>query len=696
MQLFKDKKKTMFTCIGAYLILCILFGDSSSEEQEVQHTSAVVYEEQVPLTTDIQPQEDMAADGLVNMGDMTIVDTEMEWIIMWYLCGSDLETDGEAGTRDLYELMSVELPSNVGFYIQTGGAREWHNEFVDSKKTQRFLYDHTGLSLLEELPMANMGEADTFADFLAYGKEHFPSKKVMVNLWNHGGGSISGVAFDENYRNDALTLEELHMAFTSVYEGDSENPPIDMVGFDACLMATLETACILYEVATYMVASAEIEPGCGWDYTGMAQALAAQPDLSPLELGKAICVTYYEACDEWDLSDNITLSVVNIGKIPKVYDAFHHYGMEALGTAIGDTGFFASLGRIANNTENYGRNDERSGYTNMMDLAHLAIQSNQLMPDTCKDLYTAVEDCVEYKVNGFLRNDSFGLACYYSYDKDQTHLDSYKKLLGMYSIPYLYEYNLTGTLSEGGWRLIGDYYGIEIDDDFLRGVVQVASFETMNFNNAPVSYTEDGDIALELGAEASEYIERVGFELFYYDEEGMLFLGNDNDLYVDWDHGIFYDNFRGVWGSLDGSHVYMELSYVGEGYNSYTIPILLNGESYNLEVIYDFGKGEYFIQGARKPITEEGMVDKNLRSLYVGDVIEPIWYLMFWDDEETLIDAPSDSIVVTENTRFYDEYLGDGVFLMHFTMQDAMGNVANSEMFGYEIVDGEIWKYVLN
>lgn len=33
----------------------------------------------------------------------------------------------------------------------------------------------------------------------------------------------------------------------------------------------------------------------------------------------------------------------------------------------------------------------------------------------------------------------------------------------------------------------------------------------------------------------------------------MLLLGTDNDMNADWETGVFSDNFRGVWGALDGS-----------------------------------------------------------------------------------------------------------------------------------------------
>ena len=54
------------------------------------------------------------------------------WAVYWYLCGSDLESEGGFATDDLGELLEVELPENVTVVIETGGAAEWWNETVDA------------------------------------------------------------------------------------------------------------------------------------------------------------------------------------------------------------------------------------------------------------------------------------------------------------------------------------------------------------------------------------------------------------------------------------------------------------------------------------------------------------------------------------------------------------------------------------
>ena len=48
------------------------------------------------------------------------------WAVYWYLCGSDLESNGGFATMDLSEMMEVELPETemaarrIGFYERNG------------------------------------------------------------------------------------------------------------------------------------------------------------------------------------------------------------------------------------------------------------------------------------------------------------------------------------------------------------------------------------------------------------------------------------------------------------------------------------------------------------------------------------------------------------------------------------------------
>lgn len=615
--------------------------------------------------------------------------TDTEWAVYWYLCGSDLESNYGAATNDLVELTSVVLPENVKVVIQTGGSSVWQNEVVSADKLERYVYDHEGLQLLEQIPLASMGDAGTLEDFLDFSRENYPAKRTAVVFWNHGGGSVSGAAFDELYGMDSLSLGEMYEAFTKTFGENPQDQPVDIIGFDTCLMATVDTAYTFSDIGKYLVASQEVEPGNGWLYSGWLGGLAQTPDMEALELSKLICDSYVEGCQEVGTEDNITLSVTDLSKISNLIDAYDNFGKEALATAVQNPAFFTHFSKVANSIENYGGNTREQGYTNMTDLGNLAIKSSDLLPESTGAVSAALADCVVYKVNGKYRPESAGLSCYYSYNGDVDDFNTYASIGPVESFKHLYAYGLTGELSEEGMDYISNMNYEELPE--------LMNLNSVNWQDIPISVDNDGNTTLTLGDKAIDILSSLTFELYYADpeEDILLCLGTDNDIVSDWDKGVFHENFRGVWGSLDGALCYMEIAYEGENYNQYSVPILLNGEEYNLMVVYDFEIEEYFIEGARKPLDESGAADKNLRYLVEGDEIQTIHYATTISGEDgELMAVPIDTIMVTAETSFAETELGDGFFIMTFVMRDSQGNQVNSAAATFESIGGEIYTSV--
>ena len=665
-------KKSLFTLLALVIILALTAcaGGESAPTEDSQTT----------------------VEG-VSSGDSLVTDesefTNTEWTVYWYLCGSDLESNYGAATNDLAELMEVELPENVKVVIQTGGTSSWQNDVISADMLGRYVYDHNGLQLLEELPSASMGDAQTLKDFLAFGKESYPAKRTAVVFWNHGGGSVSGAAFDELYGMDSLSLAEMYQVFLEVFGEDPQNQPVDIIGFDTCLMATVDTAYTFSDIGKYLVASQEVEPGNGWLYSGWLGALAGTPDMEPLELAKVICDSYEQGCKEVGTEDNITLSVTDLSKVSSLITAYDDFGKEALASAVENPAFFARFSKIAGIVENYGGNTREQGYTNMTDLGSLAIKSSDLLPETSGAVSAALADCVVYKVNGKYRPESAGLSCYYSYNGDVEDFNAYAGVGPADSFKYLYAYGLTGELSEEGMNYLSQMN--------YSSLPELLTLNSVNWQDMPVTVDENGNSTLTLGSEAIDILSSLTFELYYADpeEDILLCLGTDNDIVADWDNGVFKDNFRGVWGSLDGALCYMEIAYEGENYNQYSVPILLNGEDYNLMVIYDFEAGEYYIEGARKPLDESGAADKNLRYLVEGDEIQTVHYATaISGDDGEMMTVPIDIIKVTPETAFTETELGDGFFIMMYVMRDSQGNAAYSVPVTFESTGGEIYTSV--
>lgn len=671
------KKKVLSLVMAAAMVFSLTACDDEYEEDPVVN-------DDVETSSEESSVADVPDDG---EGAQDVAAGEGSWAIYWYLCGSDLESGGGFASGDLGELMEVQLPENVNVVIETGGSSEWQNDVIDASKLQRWVYNSEGLMLVDEQPSASMGEAQTLADFLSFAKTNYPAEKTAVVFWNHGGGSVSGASFDELYDFDSLTLDEMYAAFSSVWEPSAENQPLELVGFDTCLMATVDVANTFSDLAHYLVASEETEPANGWYYSQWVGALAQDTSMDGAELGKVICDAYYAGCEEVGTQDNTTLSLTELSKVGPLLEAYESFGAEALAAACTDPAFFSQFGRVAAQSENYGGNTKEQGYTNMVDLGHMARQSAGMLSSS-QSVLDALNDCVLYQVGGQYRTEATGLSCYYSYNGDVDEFNSYAGLGAGEAFKYFYSYELTGELDDSGMEYIADL-------DFTE-LPEVQNLSTMGWDGISLDVDDNGTAYMTLGPDANDILAGIGFSLYYVDTENdlMMLLGTDNDMNADWDNGVFSDNFRGVWGSIDGNLVYMELSFEGDDYNLYSVPVLLNGEEYNLQVVYDFTGEQWGIIGARQGIDDNGMADKELRLLQEGDEITTIWYMATATGDDDFEPYEAATFTVTADTTFAETQLFDGSYSMVFEMRDAMGNYAYSDAVTFDYEDGEIYTTV--
>ena len=262
-----EKKKLLIgSAIGGALLVCvaaILFitagsrplpggngekGQEAGKTQEVKgdisgetHTEDTDAVPAPPRGTYISVIENGGLDiRRVQLGD-TSMGPEGTYTIFVYMCGSDLESDAGLATEDLREMVNASTNDNVRFIIQTGGAESWQNDVVNAGELGRYEIYGGEIYTLDPQPAASMGDADTLSAFLEWGVEYAPAAKMGLVFWDHGGGSIVGVCLDRVSR-DILTLAEIDSALTKVSEKMTDK--FEFIGFDACLMASVECAYI--------------------------------------------------------------------------------------------------------------------------------------------------------------------------------------------------------------------------------------------------------------------------------------------------------------------------------------------------------------------------------------------------------------------------------------------------------------------
>ena len=233
-----------------------------------------------------------------------------EMTILVYLCGTDLESRSKMATADLQEMLNADLSDAVNLIVYTGGCSNWQNNVISSRTNQIWQITDEGLLCLDKnVGSKSMTDPDTLSSFIRWGEKNYPANRMALIFWDHGGGSVSGFGYDEKFASSgSMDLAEIDRALT---DGGVK---FDFVGFDACLMATTETALMLSGHADYLIASEETEPGIGWYYTDWLTALSDNPSMPTLEIGKAIIDDFVDTCARKCAGQSTTLSIIDLAE----------------------------------------------------------------------------------------------------------------------------------------------------------------------------------------------------------------------------------------------------------------------------------------------------------------------------------------------------------------------------------------------
>ena len=325
--------------------------------------------------------------------------------ILVYMCGTDLESRSGMGTSDLSEMTKADLGSNINLLVYTGGCRRWQNNIVSSSVNQIYQIRNGGLALLEDnMGNGSMTNPDTLASFLTWGKKNYPADRYDLILWDHGGGSLSGYGYDEkNSMSGSMSLASLSSAL------EKSGMKFDFIGFDACLMATVENASMLTKYADYMIASEEAEPGIGWYYTNWLTALSKDPSMSTLDIGKNIVDDFVATCQRQCRGQSATLSVVDLAELQNTLGAGLSSFSQDILTKI-RSGEYKSVATARNNAREFAQ----SSAIDQIDFVDFA---NRCSTSQGNALCGVLLDAVKYNQTSSGINNAYGLSVYFPYKK---------------------------------------------------------------------------------------------------------------------------------------------------------------------------------------------------------------------------------------------------------------------------------------
>ena len=354
------------------------------------------------------------------------------WTVFVYMCGSNLEagnqkedgtrTGGSFATHDLEEMISATSNnSNLRFVVEAGGADVWHHESCADGQNTRLLISE-GTSQPIQRGTANMGDPDALFNFLDWGLTNYRSQYTVLDFWDHGGASIGGVCQDDRFEKDSLSLTEIDKALAALY--DKYAFKFEMIGCDACLMSTIETANILAPYANYMIASEETEPGTGWDYAGFGNGVREKVK-NGAELGKYLCDAYISSVSE-DTRNAVTLSVIDLSKIDQFLLGFNAYCIEIYDYICNQNGVDDIMSG-AGDLPRFGWDPRWEYHANSTDLG-LFLKSTSAYSDKAESVMSLMDECVVYMRNGNAHNDVGGIAIYFPLVPRESQINKLKDI----------------------------------------------------------------------------------------------------------------------------------------------------------------------------------------------------------------------------------------------------------------------------
>ena len=614
--------------------------------------------------------------------------------IMVFMCGSDLESQAAMGVYDLQEMANAKIADNVNLIVYTGGCTKWHTDFISTRVNQIYQVVGNGQigCLSDNAGTGSMVDPDTLVSFIEFCTDNFEANRYELIMWDHGGGSVSGYGYDEKYpKRGSMTLEQLDSALTRA------GVEFDFIGFDACLMATTETALMLSEHADYMIASEESEPGIGWYYTNWLTKLSNNTSMPTVEIGKNIADDFVSMCASKTPNQTATLSVIDLaeveGIVPQALTAFSQSTNELIDTN------YRTVAAARKGTREFAQ----QSYLDLVDLVDLA---SKIDTDEAKQLCQALMKAVKYNNTSRGISNAYGLSIYFPYRSTRyvnTVLNTYNNIdmNKEYTqvVRNFASYQTSGQVSSGGSHSAyesynsypsSNYYSNQSSEELLIDLMDLFLGGSYSSNDSYSSYYSsgldalfggrvsdnmvkyivenhfDGDLTwkdgkITLTDKQWSMIDSLKLNLFIDDGKGYIDLGKDSVFDID-ENGSLLAPEDVTWLAISTDnekwHVvaYYDLYSTIDGDNTiYTgrIPVMINGKYANLITMIDDESSE--IVGAVYDYKgESDVVSKTLYELSEDDVIQPV--CDYYDYEGNFIDAYTLEDVLTYKDALY---LGD-------------------------------------
>lgn len=272
------------------------------------------------------PVEEECTDCIRIVSDYEKVDTQIpfdrirntthpnsgeSWTVMIYASAdNDLES---AISDDLRELLAVDTNDSLEILVQAD-LSDRHGSDLPVGTTpkwstaKRFRVEDNALIEISDLGELDSSSPAVLADFMVWASQEAPADRYAIVMMSHGFG-WSRFGLDESH-GTSFEIADLAVAFDTAIDQSDSLREFALIGFDACISASVEMAVNLSPFGEYLLASQHNEPGHGWEY-GAFSVLSDDPRTSPIKLAESIAAQFV-ARGESEGEIELTLSLIDL------------------------------------------------------------------------------------------------------------------------------------------------------------------------------------------------------------------------------------------------------------------------------------------------------------------------------------------------------------------------------------------------
>ena len=599
--------------------------------------------------------------------------------VMVYMCGSDLESDGGAATADINEMLYATLGDSVHVVIETGGASKWENTVIDADTNQRWLVTGDGLELVGDAGQQNMTDPQTLTEFIRFCAENYPANRNILVFWDHGGGTLGGYGSDEHYPDGTMSLAQIDQALTDA------NVVFDWIGFDCCMMGTVETAFVAEKHADYLIASQRSEPGGGWYYTDWLNALSGDPSLASPAVGQIIVDSFIREEQNGDYGDELTLSMIDLTAFQPFMDTLYTY-LSSVNTELIDTSAYKEVSKA--------RYDSRSPGEEEYDQVDLAYLVNNISLGDSAALLSRLDDAVV--ISQETADHYAGLSLYFPYASIDSVEDTLAtaKSIGL-DTPYQKFMSDFASLMAGGQLYSSGgsanplssetQSASDLTDTSWLDTDLVSDYESYyqqnSYDGSELAIVEkDGQYVLEMSQDDWDLISDVYLEVYLDVGDGYLHLGSDNVASYNADGDLIVSFDDNTWVALDG-HIVSFFAEHSDEENVWkgSVPVYVNGDEAKLILVWN---GDNASVAGYERVYDTNVASRGLIALKDGDKIELLGDYYTYDgeyDNQYIFD----NLVVDGDLTVSYEDVGEGDCLVYYSLHDIYQNVYWTESVVY-------------